>query len=72
MLGLGALIGIEFLMLTVPTIPYRLFWAFVIMAGASTTMYYLKVYGWAGLLGFGALLIVLHGFDRWRAGLGRK
>jgi len=71
LLGLGALGGIELLLLLVPTIPHRFFWAFVIMAGATWVVVVLKLWLWVVLLGFLALLILLRAFDRWRAGLGR-
>jgi len=70
LVALGALIGIEFLLLTVPMIPYRFFWAFVIMAGATAAMVILKIWLWALILGFVAVLIVLAKVDQWRARLG--
>jgi hypothetical protein len=71
LLGLGALIGIELMLLGVPGIPYRFFWAFAIVAGATGVMWWLKLWLWVVILGFAAVLILLAKIDRWRAGLGR-
>jgi hypothetical protein len=71
LIAIGALTGIEFLLLAVPSIPYRFFWAFVIMAGATGVMVWLKVWLWVIILGFAAVLILLGKIDSWRAGLGK-
>jgi hypothetical protein len=71
LVALGVLIGVEFLLLAVPMIPYRFFWAFVIMAGATTAMVMLNIWLWAIILGFAAFLILLAKVDQWRANLGK-
>jgi hypothetical protein len=58
-------------LLAAPGIPYRFFWAFVIMAGATGVMVWLKVWLWVVILGFVSMLILMAKFDRWRAGLGK-
>jgi hypothetical protein len=72
LVALGVLIGIEFLLLAVPAIPYRFFWAFVIMAGATGVMVWLKFWLWVMILGFAAMMILLAKVDQWRAGFSRS
>jgi uncharacterized membrane protein len=67
LIGLGALVGIEFILLTVPSIPYRFFWAFTIMAGATGVMVWMEIWLWVVILGFGSLLISMAKIDNWRA-----
>jgi hypothetical protein len=67
LIALGALAGIEFILLAVPNIPYRFFWAFTIMAGATGVMVWMEIWLWVVILGFAAVLISMAKFDNWRA-----